>query len=317
MKEEEKNNVETEGVKKYTRQKVGIFGVIGDFIRDFGATFAAIAVLAALAVLFFVFGVGNDSAAEDTAEEVQYYSFSPEKLVLDTDLVTVTDDELRSRAAIPTCSRYDNEGRPVAVVERDDAGEVTKVSYYEYRDDGTTLTEKTFAPSGAITEKTVFASLEIDCVKASFTFEYDDAGNLKGYSLSDTDLSGTVIKKTEYAPTGVLKSYSRFEYSGGGEASRETVYSPYDAVVCYYEYSYDEAGRVTDQIRYEPNSDSYTGTSWVYDVLDRVVRESFYNGDVCYAYNEYAYNEDGTFTMAAYYLTDQDSMTYEKKIMST
>ena len=209
-----------------------------------------------------------------------------------------------------------DDGKPDISVMRDDEGNLTGAVYYQYSDDGTPIVEKEYDAKGMLSTKTVYAAVERGCVKSVFTIKREDNDVYNGYILDEIDDSGQAKKETEYTVTGVVDHYSYLEYNEKGQVSRETVYSPYDVITGYYDHLYDVEGRESELLQYDANNVPMGKTTWEYDELDRIVKESYFMKEVCRAYNEYEYREDGSYIMTAYTLIDETTMTYDKKVMN-
>ncbi len=288
--------------------------VVKNVLKNYGLTAAAIVGVIVIIAVIVIFSSGGGKYQEGEVHETQTSNY--DNLVIDSDLVELTDEEAKSAVVLPASSRYFEDGRPDIVIERDAAGALIGAKYYGYLEDGKQISEKAYGPSGKLEGKTVYTSTENGCVKSVFTINADKNGAYEGYTLDDVDAEGVIKKSTVYTYTGVVDHYTYFEYNEKGLVNRETVYSAYNIITAFNEYLYDDAGRKTDMFMYDANNVPTARTSWEYDELDRVVKESYFLKDVCRTYSEFEYREDGSYIMTNYTLVDENTMTYDKKIMN-
>ena len=80
------------------------------------------------------------------------------------------------------------------------------------------------------------------------------------------------------------------------------------------EYTYDENDKVTELHQFDANDMPTASTYWEYDEAGRVIKESYYLKNTCRSFNEYVYNDDGSYTMTANTLIDEAKMIYDKKV---
>lgn len=281
-------------------------------MKNYGPTIAAvvgIVVLAAAVILITSLGNKKDE------EESTAYVPPTDSIVLDSDLVTLDASEVDGKVSIPTSSVYGEDGKAYVVLKRDGDGNVSGAVYSEYLDNGTLICEREYDAYGFLLTKTVFTASEKNCVKSVFTTKTDKNGVYDGHVLEEIDADGVTLKRTEYTVTGVVDNYTYPEYDEEGRVKKESVYSAYGVITGYNEYLYDDRDRVTDKYQYDQNYIAIYRTSWEYDDSDRVIKESFYIKDLCRSYNEYEYRENGTYKMTTYNLTDERTMTYDKKVM--
>ena len=289
------------------------------FFKNYGATAIALVGVVIIVAVIVVLSLKNkESATGENGQEQGQDTYVPSNsdYTIASDLAELTDAEAKNPATLPVSSKYFEDGKPDVVIKRDENGAVTGAVYYSYLEGGALISEKEYDSNGLLMTKTVYVASEAGCNKSVFTVNRGKSSAFEGYTLDEIDPAGIAKKRTEYTLTGVVDHYSYLEYNDKGQLSRETVYSAFDMLTMYYEYLYDAEGRKIEQLQYDANYSPEGKYTWEYDELGRVTKDSYFIGEVCRGYNEYKYRDDGSYSMTAYTLIDEATMTYDKKVMS-
>ncbi|MBQ7714420.1 MAG: hypothetical protein IJT70_00965 [Clostridia bacterium] len=286
------------------------------FFKAFAPTLGALAVVAAL-IIFVVLSDSGNSPSEGGAQPQANQPYAPAADFIDLDEdeeLKLDKAEINLKYVIPTSNVYNEDGQPLVALNRNETGDISDVVFYKYRSNGEPVSEKNYSPEGELLSKTVYDADEDGCVKSVFSTRKNSKGNYSGSILEECDESGLVKKKTQFTATGVIDSYSYPEYNSKGLIIAETEYSAYGMMSNRSEYTYDENDKVTELHQFDANDMPTASTYWEYDEAGRVIKESYYLKNTCRSFNEYVYNDDGSYTMTANTLIDEAKMIYDKKV---
>ncbi len=261
--------------------------------------YKAIPLLLLSAVLISVFMTGCDKAVgeeptTDTNEKI-IETIEKSKPVTQGNLITKTNTDDEGKVSV---EYYDSFGNLVESYLWNDK-EVLSHSII------------TYTPDNNIQKK---EEIDADGLSSSVeSFKYDNEGNLQSKTFNEFS-EGRLIKSTNYDTAGNVAGYSVSEYNDDGLLVRINRYDSNDILLDYYTYDYNDKAQAVRYSAYNSDNNLLRYTLFEFNEKGLIQTEKYYDGnDNLENYYSFTYDENGNMIMSSSY--DADGNLISEDIM--